>query len=858
MNRQVSALREEVKRFRESLRDRLARAPRSLRLNGELTAFTDTLLQKLFRMHHLHEGRNVTLLALGSYGRQELQLYSDVDLLLLHPPNPEPEILTNAQKFIQGCWDTGLEPGAQIGTVADLAALANDDLTLLSSLQDMRIICGSASLADALAYAIHPLHLWSSEAFYHAKRKEQEARWRKYNETACSLEPDVKLGPGGLRDLQLIQAVGKRHFGMKKLSDGIACGYLSSREYTRLLACQRFLWKVRSHLHALSNGREDRLLFDWQQPLAARFGHRDAPGSLAIEQFMKVYFRVIKQSRELSEEILQAFEEEHLAPKRLRMTPLDDKFLLCNRRIGVRSSTVFANDPGALLTLFLWLAKRPDIEGIRAETLRLIRDNLFRMDMRVLKSRRATTCFMDIIRKAPNPADILERMHASGVLGHYLPAIAAVTGQMQYDLFHAYTVDQHSLFVLRNVARFRYPATAARFPLCVERMKTVTHTEALLLAALFHDIGKGQGGCHSSKGAMEARRFALRHHLSKDETALLVWLVQHHLLMSHTAQRQDIYDPETITRFCRHIPDTEYLDCLYLLTVADICATNPTLWNSWKDSLLRELFRAAHAHLSKAVSEPDGSSQIAAKRREKALKLLKHAPKDMVCALWATFNEKYFLHESPKTLAAHAEAIVSSRHFPVVTLLPHHGEGATGVLIYMPRMDAHFTIATTVLCNQHVTIQEAYILRCANHFTLDTYVILDEKNNILCDTHRLQSIQRALVNALSAPPGSPLPQVVQRRLMRQQVHFHTKPSVIFREDKENGLTRMFLTAADRRGLLAELGHLFHAQKIILHSAKIATAGERAEDTFCVSDADNQPLSESQKALLRQKIRKTFA
>ncbi len=850
-------LKKKIKQLKLALSEQFCQKTNITVMTHGLVTTIDETLSTLFHKHHLDEGGHFCLLALGSYGRRELQLHSDIDLLLLHSEIIPDILLQQAQLFIQDCWDIGLEVSHQITTVDACAELAEQDLSVISSILDMHLICGRNTLMEELVYQTHPLHMWTSQDYLYAKQQEQTQRYKKYGETAYNLEPNVKNGAGGLRDLQVLLTVAKRHFGIKKLAEGINCGFINDKEYEELLHCQHFLWRVRFALHMLAQKKEDRLLFDYQVKLAALFGYQDNPRSLAIEQFMKAYFTVIKRSRELNEMLLQWFAEAIVDQQKQKLTPLDDIFQLSNNYIEIRHARTIIQKPEALLLLFLWLAKYPQIDGVRANTIRLIRQHLYLINKRFRSSKTANRLFMEILKKAKNPYKILQRMSGYGVLSHYMECFSAVTGQMQYDLFHVYTVDQHTLFVVRNLARFLDLNYAKQFPLATKLMPAINKRHVLYLAALFHDIAKGRGGDHSELGAIEAKQFAVRHHLSDEETALLIWLVQNHLLMSQTAQRQDIYDPKTIHHFCSLLPQTDYLEYLYLLTVADICATNPTLWNAWKDSLLKELYYAAKQtpQQEKALLN---ESMLIDQRRQCALDILIHdlISPTAIQELWRNFKGKYFLHESPEVIARHTKAILACSNYPLVLIMPHHSQGGTEVLIYMPHRDERFTVTTTVLSNFHVTIQEATILTCDNNFDMDTYIILNEKNEAFLDERRTNSIHDALVTHLS--DANQLPTITHRRLSRILAHFKIEPKITFSEDDEHQQTCLFLITGDRPGLLASISRIFLSERIQLHNAKIATVGERVEDMFYICNQQGKILNKKEQDSLQQKLTKELA
>ncbi|ASQ46090.1 [protein-PII] uridylyltransferase [Legionella clemsonensis] len=845
------ALKQAIKQFKEELCKEFYPKKNITSLTNKLVTFIDKILLRLFHQHQLDKDNKFCLLALGGYGRRELQLYSDIDLLLLHSEEISKIHSQRAQAFIQSCWDVGLEVSHQITTVEACADLASKNLSVISSILDLHLIEGHSSLMEELLYKTHPLHMWPSNHYFFAKKQEQTQRYAKYGDTAYNLEPNVKNGPGGLRDIHILLNICKRHFGIHQFADVIHSGFITEKEYEELQFCQHFLWKVRFALHMVAGKQEERLLFDHQIKLASLFGFTDKSHSLAIEQFMKTYFKIIKRIRALNEMLLQWFAEAIVYHEKQQITPLDSNFQLANNYIEVKHPSVFRQRPLALLELFLWIAKRPHIVGVRASTIRLIRESLYLFTHKIRKSQAATACFLAIFKTAEDPFETLQHMNRYGILSYYLDSFAAVTGQMQYDLFHVYTVDQHTLFVIRNLARFLKAEYADQFPLAAELMPMIKQREILYLAALFHDIAKGRGGDHSELGAEEARHFACRHGLSEAERELLVWLVRNHLLMSQTAQRQDIYDPKTIQTFCSQLPQAAYLDYLYLLTVADICATNQKLWNTWRDSLLKELYRAARF----AMQEKNllDEAAVIRSRKDKAMKFLLKSgfSQGTVEALWSHFKDKYFLHEPAHVIARHTKAIINSKEYPLVLIMPHHSQGGTEVFIYMPHRDERFTITTTVLSNYYATIQEATILTCDNGYDLDTYIILNEQHQAFFDKERIIIIQNALKEQLTN--NEKLPTTTRRRITRTQAHFNLKPQISFSEDSQLHQTSLFLITTDRPGLLATISRVFLKMGISLHNAKIATFGERVEDMFFITTKRGNPLSKEEKEQLKHAL-----
>jgi [protein-PII] uridylyltransferase len=843
-------LKKDLAQFKQDLGNSFSYDTNINSLTNQLVNYIDDIMLRLYQYYELDQNEKVCLLGIGSYGRRELQLYSDIDLLILHSEDVEDVTLKNLQNFIQDLWDIGLNISHQITTVKACAKLASKDVTVISSILDMRLICGRAILMELLAYQTHSSQMWPSRDYFTAKLNEQNERHLKYGESAYSLEPNIKNGPGGLRDIHVLVSIGKRHFGLKRLAEGIAHGFLTAKEYEELVLCQNFLWRVRFALHAIAQKEEDRLLFDYQKNLAQKLGLKDNEKSLGIEKLMKAYFQVVKRLREINEMLLQLFQEAIIEAPKQQITAISNEFQLANDTLEATGHNVFKDNPIALMELFLWLARMPQIRAVRASTIRLIHEHQYLIDDNFRNNQQVQQIFVELLKTSKNIFRELQLMNRYGVLGRYIPHFAAIIGQMQYDLFHIYTVDQHTLYVIRNIDRFKQQQYQKTFPLCTKVMTQIEHPEILTLAAFFHDIAKGRGGDHSQLGAKDAFEFAKLHQLDEYSCKLVSWLVSQHLLMSKTAQRQDIYDPQTIEQFCSHLPSPEYLDYLYLLTVADICATNPTLWNSWKDSLLRELYRASSSYFSRKQQKIDEKSVIQQKKQE-ALELLLEQNQDQkaIEKLWMDFKGKYFLHESPTIIARHSKAILNADTFPLLMIMPHHSQGGTELFIYMPHREDRFTKTTTILSNHEINILEARILTLRNGFDLDTYVILDKNNKTLLDENKINKLKQSLAYYLAE--DSLMPSVIKRRISRRQAHFKIKPRISFSDEEKRSL--LFLVAADRPGLLAVISRVIAACDIVLHNAKITTAGERVEDMFFITNMENNVLTQEQKELLSTRL-----
>ncbi|MEO1204312.1 MAG: [protein-PII] uridylyltransferase, partial [Pseudomonadota bacterium] len=459
---------------------------------------------------------------------------------------------------------------------------------------------------DAMQAATAPDRIWPSDTFFAEKRKEQIARHRRYDDTGYNLEPNVKGSPGGLRDIQMVGWVAKRHFGCKTLAELVDHKFLTPGQRDRLLDGQAFLWRVRFALHTLTGRREDRILFDHQITLAKMLGYEDATYTLAVEQMMQRYYRTVMDLSRLNEILLQLFEEAILMDPDAAPQPLNDRFQVKNGYLQTVDDRVFERAPSALLEVFLLLQQHQKIRGVSAYTVGLIKRNLHRIDDEFRQNPRNHRLFLSILRAPEGVTHELRRMNRYGVLGLYLPSFGRIVGRMQYDLFHAYTVDEHTLVVVSNLRRFALSRFDHEFPLCSRIMQSFDKPEISYLSGLFHDIAKGRGGDHSELGAVDAEAFCLEHGMDREDAATVAWLVRHHLALSTIAQKQDIGDPDVINEFAAFVGDQRHLDYLYVLTIADVRGTNPKLWNSWKASLFRGLYQATSRALGHGLEHPVG------------------------------------------------------------------------------------------------------------------------------------------------------------------------------------------------------------------------------------------------------------
>jgi [protein-PII] uridylyltransferase len=800
---------------------------------------------------YLGEGADTALFAVGGFGRAALFPHSDVDLLVLVADPADPKN-SRALEALFGClWDIGLKPGHAVRTLAQCREIAAANVSVFTSLLDARRIAGAEAFEAQLHALVADRALWPAEAFLEAKRADRDARHAKHDDTTHNLEPNLKDGPGGLRGLDLIRWLGARVADAPDLDALVAKQLLDSSERDALLEAERVLQRARYALHLEAARAEERLLFDWQRALAARLGYADDGRNLAVEQFMQGFYRAAGTVERLLSQLLERFEE-YLHPLPAPR-PLDEYFDARGTRLALRNEHLFAHEPSAIVAAFACLLDHPDLRGFSAATMRALGQALA-ADENLGDDPRALAAFLALLKRGASAVRALEAMNRHGVLAAILPAFARVVGRMQYDLFHIYTVDEHTLRVLRNVARFAEPSARTEFPLACEAYARLEKPELLLLAALFHDIAKGRGGDHSELGEAEARAFCAKLDLHGDDIELVAWLVRWHLMMSVTAQRQDISDAEVVHAFAVQVGDWERLDHLYLLTIADIAGTSPKLWNSWKDRLLADLYVAARFVLRRELARPAQADARMRASRERVAALLREQGRDAdaVQRLLDDFPDHAFLRQPDAQIAWQADALL---HAPdqtlVVAVHPSSPRGGTEVFVCAPDRDGVFASVVATLDRARCSVMEARVLATRSGRALDAFTVLDADSLAPLGDERARELRASLLRAL-APNARPA-QPPRRGLARRLKHFQSAPQVEFQDAPGQARTRLALVCSDRPGLLAQVAQAFVASGVRVHDARIATFGERVEDFFEVTDRLDLPLDAAGQAMLRKHL-----
>jgi len=809
---------------------------------------------------------HICLVAVGGFGRGELHPHSDVDLLILLDDTAEEDLPRAAlETFIQLLWDAGFYLGHSVRTVSQCREEASADVATATTLMEGRLLDGPFALFSRLQAELSVEKMWPADAFFEAKFTEQQQRHARYHETAYNLEPNIKEGPGGLRDIQMIAWVAKRHFDAQTLHGLVEHGFLTETEYTDLLNDQRFLWRVRYALHLLAGRAEDRLLFDFQRQVSERLGFSDRDGNLAVEQFMQTYYRTVMQLERLNERLLQLFQEELLYTDDQPAQPLGEEFQVRHGFLAARDDAVFLRRPAALMDMFKLLAQDENLRGVAASTIRLVRDHLYLVDEEFRRDEAVNASFLDLLRQPEGVYTQLQRMNRYGLLAELIPAFGHIVGRMQYDLFHVYTVDQHTLFVVRNLRRFAYGKYRERFPHCQSVFQRIERPELLYLSALFHDIAKGRGGDHSELGAVDAHQFCSRLNLDPADVEMISWLVRQHLLMSRTAQRKDITDPATVQEFAGIVGNTRYLDYLYLLTVADIAATSPQLWNNWKNGLLWDLYLQTQAALRRGLENPLQRATAIRETRSGALShlLRRELPSAAIRNLWKTLPEHAFLRLTADQLEWCTEVVIrgedlkdhagpdddgkGSVYIAVRAVQPH---GVSELLVSVPDHDGLFASITSVLDEMGLNVMAARILTTQDCRSFDLFQLMDQHDHVVSEPDAAELVARLKI-AATAETVRPL---VRRAIPRRLRHFVSDPRIRFEHDPRQPGTILEIECNDRPGLLSRIAAAMVKEGVQVHDARIATFGERVEDTFLVSDGQGRELDGAAQQSLADSIK----
>ena len=796
----------------------------------------DNLISSIWVTSNLSEKENICLFAVGGYGRQELHPYSDIDLLILYKGKLNKNIRTAIESFISQLWDLELDLGHSVRSSYEEEKIVSSDLEAFTNLLESRFLLGDQRLESVTKEIIEKKSIWKKEKFLLNKIEEQEQRHRKYDNTEYNLEPNIKSSPGGLRDIHILNWLllnySRQNHRLRNLEK-----ILNEAEKRELNKSKLWLWTLRYLLHKEAGREEDRLLLNYQLSIANQLFPKIKNSNSAAEKLMHRYFRSALNISEINTTTIQRLKENLVKPIKSKVALKDKNFKVKNNLIELKNLNAFKKNPSLMLEIFVRLCENPKITGIHSDTLMKLKKNRDLIDSSFRKKKKNNDLFMKLLRSKRLMVTQLEQMKQVGILGRYLPEFGRVTGQMQYDLFHIYTVDAHTLQVLRNMRRLLLRTSKDIYPFASELTQKLPKLEILYIAGLYHDIGKGRGKDHSGLGMKIVKRFCERHRLTKKDTDLIEWLVKNHLKMSITSQKEDLSNPKTINNFTEIIGNEERLNYLYCLTVADISATNPNLWNSWNESLLNDLYFKTLNTInfkqeSFKFSKSEAEKQFFSKTKSDQLK---------VRELWKNFYPSYFQSHPPGVIKEHSLVITKRKSDTTVKVFPKNESFNTdSLLVYTKDRINVFRTIVGELDSQNINVLEASLYGTKNGYCLDHIIISDPKGDPLqLNKDQIRDIELRITRSLEKDKLKP--KLVKKKLPRHFLTLKKDTQIEINHDMVNRWTQLDIKTADRPGLLSSICSVFAKNNASIKKARISTYGERAEDRFCISSLEETPF-----------------
>lgn len=815
------------------------------------TFYIDQMLMQLFKHFKLDKADDVTLIAVGGYGRAELFLRSDIDLLVASVEQPTEEIQENISSFISHLWDLKLDIGSSVRTIEQTLQNVNADLTICTNMLETRFLCGNIHVYNDLLTTIKNDSTWNTRRFFHAKVAEELDRHHAYKDTSYALEPDIKHNPGGIRDIHVMQWIANFHFQAKTPEDMLVLDFLSKEEYEELIESREVLYQVRYALHISRFKDDNRLSLDCQ-PSVAELLNYTGTSNEQVETMMRDLYRSLRRIRELNSMTLQLEVLRitgHLGDDETQF--LNNDFVRRGPLIDVTAQDVFENDKSKMIEVFYLMYKHPEVVGLHVNCLRLLRKARRSLTNYLVEVPECRAIFKTILQTPQAAVIAFPLMHEHRVLSAYMPSWEKIEGLCQFDMFHMYTVDEHTIRVIKSIDAMNKSDDPAH-ALFKHVYAQLSNPEILVVAALMHDIAKGQGGHHAQLGAGESLYFCQLHRYTLYQTRLVSWLVYNHLLMSATAQRRDINDPQVVNEFTKRVQDEEHLNLLYCLTATDISATNDRAWNSWKDQVLKQLYFSTRQALRHGLEMPHDIKLHAGENQQLALKYMRDLNEQDIRTYWSYYKHNYFIYYTPFELAWHTRNILQfdGENKPLILFAQHDSMG-TEILIHTKEMTKHFNFGylAYILAKKKLNIQAAQFIRNKLNHSLCTVKFLSQKGGCI-DNERLHSIRKALLDGIGEEPN--IDQLNAQQNKNAKI-FKLPTQVNYIEDHTNEATNLEITTLDQPGLLAKIGITFGRFELFVRSARITTTGERADDFFSVTDRQGRPLSERTKEKLANAI-----
>lgn len=816
------------------------------------THYVDEMMRSLYEHFELNNLPKLAMIAVGGYGRGELFLKSDIDLLIVSQDKLSEEAQEQISSFISYLWDLKLDIGSSVRTIDECLEKVNADLTICTNLLENRFLCGDYKVYEFLLNTISKDSTWNTKRFFHAKVAEELERHHAYKDTSYALEPDLKQNPGGIRDIHVMQWIANFHFQAKTPEDMLNLGFLSQEEYEELIESRDVLYQVRYALHVCTRREDNRLSLDCQPSVAQLLGYVGNSNE-QVETMMRDLYRTLRRIRELNSMALQLEVLRitgHLGDDETQF--INNDFIRRGPLIDVTSRDVFENDKSKMLEIFYLMAKHPEVVGLHVNALRLLRRTRRSLTNYLVEIPECRTIFKSILDDPKAASTAFPLMHEHRVLSAYMPSWEKIEGLSQFDMFHLYTVDEHTIRVIKNFESLSHSKDQS-FTLFKHVYSQLSNPEILVVAGLLHDIAKGQGGHHAQLGAGEALYFCQLHRYTLYQTRLVSWLVYNHLLMSSTAQRRDINDPQVVNEFSKKVQDEEHLNLLYCLSVADICATNDREWNSWKDIVFKQLYFSTRQALRHGLEMPHDIKLHANENQELAIKYMRDLNEQDIRTYWSYFKPEYFIYYTPQEIAWHTRNILTFRveDHPLI-LFAQHKNTATEMLIFFREHNPKFNFAylAYIMAQKRLSIQSAQFIRNKLNQSICTLKFQSQMGGCI-DNERLHSIRMAIIKGINEEPS--LERIAKLRDNSKKQIFKIPTGVNYLEDHTNEATNLEISALDQPGLLAKIGIIFDKFNLLVRSSRITTTGERADDFFSVTDRQGRPLSERTKDKLEQAL-----